>query len=141
MLDYLFEQARGTLKPDDITRPTVAVNITNSLNQYLDKCRELTSAHILACAQEAWRMNVDRAVRVERVLAYCKRGDDRLVVGAFAIDKAPDEKGRQMGRWQPSADGDRMIFLGYPATDRRDYEMKLLPPLPHGARNPVKYYD
>ena len=88
--------------------------------------------HVLAAAQEAWRMNCDRASECGLVLAYYKRGEQRLVLGAFAVE----------GKWFQIADADkRMVFFGYPSPHRKDYELHLLPPMASGARNPVTYYD
>ncbi len=142
MIDDFFSQVRGTLSPDVFTLPTVAVNITKSIDHFVRKCGEPTLAHVLAAAQEAWRMNVGRAEKVERILAYYKRGEERLVLGAFAVDgeKSGFPEEDRNGCWL-KLDSGRMVFHGYPAIDRQRYELYLLPPIAPGARNPVKYYD
>lgn len=131
MFDLLFDNPAGKLTIDDFSDVNaVALNITNSIDSLQCKCGEIVSAHVLAAAQESWRMNAARASKIELVLAYCKRGDERLVLGAFTI-----------GRWDTTKDGKRMMFWGYPSPNRNKYEYHLLPKEADGARNPVKYYD
>ena len=132
MIDFLFEQSRGILNLNSIPEPAVALNISKTIHDRFNDAGFI-SADVLAAAQQSWRMNQERAENVKYIFAYYKRGDRRLILGAFIVDGAD--------AWMRSADGTRMIFLGFPAPDRSKFELYELPQLPAGARNPVKYYD
>lgn len=137
------EEVNTLIDPAEITIPVMLLDITKSINNYLKTHpgEELTTAHVLAYTQRAWKLDPDRANKAELILALCKASDKhRKVVGVFTLSR----EGKDKFIKSPWGDADyRYVFLGEPADESvwNEYIGLLLPPAKQGEANPVRYYE
>lgn len=126
----------------DLPAKTICLSITRSVNELGEGNPDfvLTSAHVMACVQRAWRLNHEKADKSSRILAtYSDPNRGRIILGIFefgrdgmdkCFHKDPDEE-------------DRYSFLAKPApaADWNKYVGHYLAKSKAGETNPVRYYN
>ena len=139
---------RGYIDLESLAENVLALNITRSINHFIETNRGLEPgpAHIMAFTQRSWKLNPRRANACEYVWAIHSTGHKRKVVGVFVFSRGGDG-GKPVDQFRISqADEDapyRHTVLLEPANeeDWNRFINRYIPDSKTGAANPVKYFD